>query len=244
MISRETLALVESGWRGVPVLVVGDVMLDQYVWGEVERISPEAPVPIVRAGMRDERPGGAANVAMNLGQLGACVTLVGFAGCDPEQDRLVALLAEQGIEPHLTAISNAPTTTKLRILSGHQQIMRLDTECGAAHSSSAYASLLQDALRGLPDMAIVVLSDYAKGAITEEVPDDPLRNDAPQHPGAGRSQAAGFRSLQWRNRHLSQPEGIGSRNRRAARRPPCSAEGRAEARAQVRTGVHHGNPWR
>src|SRR5437762_2591348 len=98
------------------------VMLDQYVWGEVSRISPEAPVPIVRSTLRDERPGGAANVAMNLAQLGACVTLVGFAGGDDEQKKLESLLAEGGVEPRLTVISNAPTTTKLRILSGHQQI--------------------------------------------------------------------------------------------------------------------------
>lgn len=169
MISPEVLALVESGWRGVPVLVVGDVMLDQYVWGEVERISPEAPVPVVRASTRDERPGGAANVAMNLAQLGASVTLVGFAGGDPEQHRLESLLAEQGIEPRFTAAPDAPTTTKLRILSGHQQIMRLDTECRAAHSSLEYASLLRDAIAVLPGSAIVVLSDYAKGALTEEV---------------------------------------------------------------------------
>ena len=108
MIGRESLALVESGWGNPAVLVVGDVMLDQYVWGEVERISPEAPVPVVRATTRDERPGGAANVAMNLAQLGACVTLVGFAGGDPEQQRLESLLAEQGIEPRLTATPNAP----------------------------------------------------------------------------------------------------------------------------------------
>ncbi len=169
MISREILALVESGWRNAPVLVVGDVMLDQYLWGEVERISPEAPVPIVRATTRDERPGGAANVAMNLAQLGACVTLLGFAGGDPEQHRLESLLAEQGIEPRLTATPNAPTTTKLRILSGHQQIMRLDTECRTAHSTSEYSSLLGHALMALPGAAIVVLSDYAKGALTEEI---------------------------------------------------------------------------
>jgi len=169
MIPRESLALVESGWRNTAVLVVGDVMLDQYVWGEVERISPEAPVPVVRATTRDERPGGAANVAMNLAQLGACVTLVGFAGGDPEQQRLESLLAEQGIEPRLTATPNAPTTTKLRILSGHQQIIRLDSECRTPRSTEQCESLLKDALAALPGAAIVVLSDYAKGALTEEV---------------------------------------------------------------------------
>ena len=169
MISPEVLTLVESGWHNVPVLVVGDVMLDQYVWGEVERISPEAPVPVVRAGMRDQRPGGAANVAMNLALLGARVTLVGFAGGDSEHERLEALLTHDGVEPRLTVTPNAPTTTKLRILSGHQQILRLDTESRASHSDSAYASLLQDALRALPDTTVVVLSDYAKGTLTEEV---------------------------------------------------------------------------
>jgi len=169
MISRETVALVEAEWRNVPVLVVGDVMLDQYVWGEVERISPEAPIPVVRATFRNERPGGAANVAMNLAQLGACVTLAGFAGGDPEQERLECLLTEEGIEPRLTATPHAPTTTKLRILSGHQQMMRLDSEAKAAHPKAAYARLVEQALAVLPDAAVVVLSDYAKGALAEEV---------------------------------------------------------------------------
>jgi D-beta-D-heptose 7-phosphate kinase / D-beta-D-heptose 1-phosphate adenosyltransferase len=107
---RDIVALVESGWRHVAVLVVGDVMLDQYVWGEVERISPEAPVPVLRATLRDEKPGGAANVAMNLAGLGACVTLVGFGGGDREQETLEALLADAGIEPLLTAV---PTRLQL-----------------------------------------------------------------------------------------------------------------------------------
>ncbi|MGA8876872.1 MAG: PfkB family carbohydrate kinase, partial [Candidatus Korobacteraceae bacterium] len=131
---REILALVESGWHRPRVLVVGDVMLDQYIWGEVERISPEAPVPVVRATLRDEKPGGAANVAMNLAGLGARVTLVGFAGGDREQQTLETLLADQGIEPSLITIPTVPTTTKLRILSGHQQMMRVDSERTAEFS--------------------------------------------------------------------------------------------------------------
>src|ERR1700761_609252 len=99
--SGDLIALVESGWRHVPVLVVGDVMLDQYVWGEVERISPEAPVPVVRALLRDEKPGGAANVAMNLAGLGARATLVGFGGGDREQSALESLLAHENIEASL-----------------------------------------------------------------------------------------------------------------------------------------------
>jgi len=167
---REIVALIESGWRRVPVLVVGDVMLDKYIWGEVERISPEAPVPVVRTSLQDEKPGGAANVAMNLAGLGACVSVCGFAGGDVEQERLESLLADAGVEPLLTAVPGAPTTGKLRILSGNQQMMRLDTEPPApAYPAAAYDDLLRRALAVLPTAAVVVLSDYAKGVLTEEV---------------------------------------------------------------------------
>ena len=167
--SGDLIALLESGWRHVPVLVVGDVMLDQYVWGEVDRVSPEAPVPVVRALLRDEKPGGAANVAMNLAMLGASVTLIGFAGNDREAAALRAQLAEQGIKPHLISVPRASTTTKLRILSGHQQMMRLDSESSESISSEEYCQLISRALAELGDCAVVILSDYAKGALTEEV---------------------------------------------------------------------------
>src|SRR6201986_369088 len=114
----DVLPLLESGWRRLPVLVVAAVMLDQYLWGEVARISPEAPVPVVRTTMRDERPGGAANVAMNLAALGASVTLAGFVGEDPERKRLEHVTAEYAIDQRLTAVPSVSTTTKLRILSG------------------------------------------------------------------------------------------------------------------------------
>ena len=169
MISAETVALVESGWHQARILVVGDVMLDQYVWGDVERISPEAPVPIVRATARDQRPGGAANVAMNLARLGACVTLAGLAGGDREQEILESLLADEGIEPRLTVALGTPTTTKLRILSGHQQMMRLDMESRAVQPGKVYARLLESASAALPAAEAVVLSDYAKGSLPEDI---------------------------------------------------------------------------
>jgi D-beta-D-heptose 7-phosphate kinase/D-beta-D-heptose 1-phosphate adenosyltransferase len=166
---REVVTLIESGWHQLPVLVLGDVMLDQYVWGDVERISPEAPVPIVRATFRDEKPGGAANVAMNLSRLGACVTLVGFAGSDGEQQRLESLLVRDNIDPVLIRVPGVATTTKLRILSGHQQIMRLDTEAATSFSEADYRHLLENALAALDKVGVVVLSDYAKGVLTDEV---------------------------------------------------------------------------
>ncbi len=166
---RDIFALVESGWRHVPVLVVGDVMLDKYIWGDVERISPEAPVPVVRAALQSEQPGGAANVAMNLACLGACVTVVGFAGGDPEQECLESLLSEAGVEPCLISVAGVPTTTKLRILAGNQQMIRLDTEAAPANRYALKEDLLRRTLGLLPNAAIVVLSDYAKGVLSESV---------------------------------------------------------------------------
>ncbi len=166
---QDVLPLVASGWQHVPVLVIGDVMLDQYVWGEVDRISPEAPVPVVRATLRDEKPGGAANVAMNLACLGASVTLVGFAGLDRERTALEALLTDQGVESCLIPVSGMPTTAKLRILSGHQQMMRLDIEAGTGFAVDDRRRLLSRALAALDHCAAVVLSDYAKGTLAEEV---------------------------------------------------------------------------
>jgi D-beta-D-heptose 7-phosphate kinase/D-beta-D-heptose 1-phosphate adenosyltransferase len=165
----DILALVESGWRNPRVLVIGDVMLDRYIWGDVERISPEAPVPIVRATWQNERPGGAANVAMNLAALGACVTVAGFGGGDAEQGRMESMLADAGIEPALTEVAKIPTTTKLRIFSGNQQMMRLDTEAVPSPSSAAYTELLKSVSTALPNADVVVISDYAKGVLTETV---------------------------------------------------------------------------
>ncbi len=165
----DIIALVESGWRSARILVIGDVMLDKYIWGDVERISPEAPVPVVRATWQNERPGGAANVAMNLAGLGACVTVTGFAGGDEEQERLESMLAEAGIEPALTEVAGVPTTTKLRVFSGNQQMMRLDTEVAPSPSDCAYSTLLKTVSKALPNADAVVLSDYAKGVLTESV---------------------------------------------------------------------------
>ncbi|MGC2108348.1 MAG: bifunctional D-glycero-beta-D-manno-heptose-7-phosphate kinase/D-glycero-beta-D-manno-heptose 1-phosphate adenylyltransferase HldE [Candidatus Korobacteraceae bacterium] len=163
----EIIALLECGWHNARVLVVGDVMLDKYVWGEVRRISPEAPVPVVRAGFQEDKPGGAANVAMNLAGLGARITLVGFGGGDGEQATLESLLRKAGVEVSLRAVTAVPTTTKLRILCGGQQMMRLDREATPDFSEADYQALLKGALSALPYASVVVLSDYAKGALSE-----------------------------------------------------------------------------
>ncbi|HTW47985.1 MAG TPA: bifunctional D-glycero-beta-D-manno-heptose-7-phosphate kinase/D-glycero-beta-D-manno-heptose 1-phosphate adenylyltransferase HldE [Acidobacteriaceae bacterium] len=161
--------LIEGDWRRKRVLVIGDVMLDRYIWGNVERISPEAPVPVVTALDRNERPGGAANVAMNLVGLGAQAWLFGFCGEDADHTALEQSLAESSVASHLTRVAGHPTTTKLRILSGRQQMLRLDMERTDGYPEEAYRSLLAAAEAALEGADAVVLSDYAKGVLSEVV---------------------------------------------------------------------------
>lgn len=147
------------------VLVVGDVMLDRYWFGEVERISPEAPVPVVRVVKREDRLGGAANVARNIVALGAKATLVGFVGEDEAALSARHLLSEAGIDAHLVADALHPTTLKMRVLGRQQQLLRIDFE-------EKPTPALLDALRAEVEAAlsghdVVVLSDYAKGALAQ-----------------------------------------------------------------------------
>ena len=114
--------------NGAKVLVVGDVILDRYVYGDTTRISPEAPVPIVRVKETEERPGGAGNVALNICNLGVRVCLVGITGEDDTADALEGLLSEVGVECQFIRQADFPTITKLRVLSQHQQLIRLDYE--------------------------------------------------------------------------------------------------------------------
>ena len=146
------------------LLVVGDLMLDRYWQGETARISPEAPVPIVRIGECQERPGGAGNVAINLASLGARVRLDGIVGDDEAGHRLGAELERRGIECAFTPLSGVATITKLRVLSRHQQLLRLDFE---ERMDDAWArQLAQRATSLLGEIDAVVLSDYAKGSLS------------------------------------------------------------------------------
>jgi D-beta-D-heptose 7-phosphate kinase/D-beta-D-heptose 1-phosphate adenosyltransferase len=166
---RHLIGLIESEWAKLHVLVVGDVMLDRYIWGDVDRISPEGPVPIVRAVHRTAQPGGAANVAMNIAALGAQVTVAGFAGNDDDQARLQECLDAAGVQSRLTLSSDHPTTSKLRILGGQQQIVRLDVESTHAYDDQLYAALRTGIMAAFGDAHAVVLSDYAKGVLSEDI---------------------------------------------------------------------------
>jgi D-beta-D-heptose 7-phosphate kinase/D-beta-D-heptose 1-phosphate adenosyltransferase len=145
------------------VLVVGDVMLDRYWYGPTSRISPEAPVPVVKVDNVEERPGGAANVAMNIASLGAGSRLVGLTGKDDAARALDATLSGVNVQCDFVAVATHPTITKLRILSRNQQLIRLDFEEGF---EGIDPEPLHERIRqALPTSGALVLSDYAKGAL-------------------------------------------------------------------------------
>jgi rfaE bifunctional protein kinase chain/domain len=145
------------------VLVVGDVMLDRYWYGAVDRISPEAPVPVVRITREEERNGGAANVAYNLVTLGAQASLLTVVGDDEASHKLEALVAQTGIEPHFGRDADLKTTVKLRVIGRQQQLLRLDFE--NTPKNELLASQTTEFENLLPQHSAVLFSDYGKGGL-------------------------------------------------------------------------------
>ncbi|MEE8389047.1 MAG: D-glycero-beta-D-manno-heptose-7-phosphate kinase [Acidiferrobacterales bacterium] len=145
------------------VLVVGDAMLDRYWYGGVERISPEAPVPVVAVTYVEERPGGAANVASNVTALGAHCTLLAVTGDDTDADCLATMLKSRGIQTRLLRDKLVSTTVKLRVISRQQQLIRIDFE--APPGKDARKKMLDGYLNRLNEFDVVILSDYGKGGL-------------------------------------------------------------------------------
>jgi len=145
------------------VLVVGDVMLDSYWHGATSRISPEAPVPVVRIDLEEARLGGAGNVALNAAMLGAKTQLLGLSGQDASADQIEHLLHEHGVICQLHRVEGSKTITKLRVVSRHQQLIRLDFEDHFPNWDGD--ALLADFTARLPEVDVVILSDYAKGIL-------------------------------------------------------------------------------
>ncbi|MCE1243376.1 D-glycero-beta-D-manno-heptose-7-phosphate kinase [Oryzomicrobium sp.] len=146
------------------LLVVGDVMLDRYWFGDVSRISPEAPVPVVKVERSEERPGGAANVARNAAALGAQVSLLSVVGDDEAGRRLGALMAEESVAASLHADPAIDTTVKLRVIGRQQQLLRIDFETTPSHE--VLRAKLADFAQRLSGVDAVILSDYGKGGLT------------------------------------------------------------------------------
>ena len=155
--------LTKQQLQQASVLVVGDVMLDRYWYGNVERISPEAPVPVVRITREEERQGGAANVAYNVVSLGAKASLLSVVGDDEASRKLEALVAATGIETHFGRDPDLKTTVKLRIIGRQQQLLRLDFE--NTPKTELLASQTASFARLLKEHRVVLFSDYGKGGL-------------------------------------------------------------------------------
>jgi D-beta-D-heptose 7-phosphate kinase/D-beta-D-heptose 1-phosphate adenosyltransferase len=163
------LELLESGFSQLKVLVVGDLMLDRYILGEVDRVSPEAPVPVLRHAQRYERAGGAANVAVNLAGLGCQALLAGFWGEDGEQRELAAILESAKIDTVGVVTTMLPTISKTRIVGRRQQLLRLDIESREQPTVQDRRRLWERLNPLLEKVDAVILSDYAKGVLTREL---------------------------------------------------------------------------
>jgi D-beta-D-heptose 7-phosphate kinase/D-beta-D-heptose 1-phosphate adenosyltransferase len=166
----KTLFGLLNGFHAARVLVLGDVMLDRFVYGTVERISPEAPIPVINVERSTDMPGGAANVARNIAAMGARAVLVGVVGDDAWSTELRAQLSTSPtIEPQLVTDGARPTTVKTRYVADGQQVMRADRENRTPVSGLVEGRLLEQVAAGINAADVIVLSDYAKGALSDAV---------------------------------------------------------------------------
>lgn len=167
---QKVVGIVERGFHGRRVLVVGDLMLDRYLWGAVERISPEAPVPVVRLDHKTHVAGGAANVALNLRGLGCTVSLAGVVGWDEDGRQLLELLQNSSIDTAaILAALDRPTICKTRILGGRQQMLRVDVEKAGELSSDLQRAILERIEAQVSGCSTIILSDYGKGLLSDSV---------------------------------------------------------------------------
>lgn len=153
---------------GLRILVIGDVMLDHYIWGDATRISPEAPVPVIDIARDSWTAGGAANVAANIAGLGARCAVLGFIGADPDGARLRSIIGEKGVEVIGTP-GSAATIVKTRVMVQHQQLCRLDRESPPSAYGVDAAEIEKLLLKAIKACDAVILSDYAKGLLTDKL---------------------------------------------------------------------------
>ena len=163
--SPEELLQHISSLTGKRVLVIGDVMLDTYLIGDAQRISPEAPVPVVKVEEEKHLLGGAGNVARNIASLGGVVTLIALCGQDADGELLKNMLESSGVRPHLVSCPGRPTTIKIRVLARNQQMIRLDKEDSSPISSDIREAIRKKLIELVPDFDVVIVSDYGKGIV-------------------------------------------------------------------------------
>lgn len=172
MLTFDQYKAILSGFSKMKALVIGDVMIDSYIFGKVDRISPEAPVPVVQVSHRINRLGGAANVALNLESLGAEPILCSVTGNDEKKNTFIELLNEKGLRSDGVVVSDSrTTTTKFRIIGNNVQMLRVDEETDSSLSSMEY-ELLSEKIRELIStnhVDVIIFQDYDKGCITDEL---------------------------------------------------------------------------
>lgn len=165
-----------SKFNNLTVLIIGDVMVDAYIWGAVERISPEAPVPIINVKKRSFRLGGAANVALNVLALGAKPVLCALVGQDENGKRLLQLMEENGMSKEgIVTSTTRPTTVKARIIAAHQHVIRIDDESEAVATLQEENELLKRIEKLLPSCQVVIFEDYDKGVITPKLIEETVK---------------------------------------------------------------------
>ncbi|MDD5199632.1 MAG: PfkB family carbohydrate kinase [Terrimicrobiaceae bacterium] len=170
--NRDRIHNILSAASSKRILVIGDVMLDEFVWGRVSRISPEAPVPVVEVSKESSYPGGAANVARNLAEFTRSVRVLGVVGRDGYGAHLRGLLEEEGIQTDcLVEVAGVPTIVKTRIIARQQQVVRVDRETRAAPSAGTLRAILAQVDRVLPETDAIIFEDYGKGLIAQELKD-------------------------------------------------------------------------
>lgn len=163
---------IAAQFAGRRVLVIGDLMLDEFVWGKVSRISPEAPVPVVNVTAESYYAGGAANVARNVREFGAATSVMGVAGADPQGARLIELLESAGIETGaIERDPSFPTIVKTRIIARNQQVVRVDRERSAQRTAEQTAAAIRRFDRVIPAADAVIVADYGKGFLTQPLAD-------------------------------------------------------------------------
>jgi rfaE bifunctional protein kinase chain/domain len=168
-INKKTLKKFISKFRNKRILVVGDLMLDDYIWGKVTRISPEAPIPVIEVSREESKPGGAANVVLNLISLGAKVYCAGVAGRDLNAKKLISSLKSKGVNTEsIVQDARRPTTVKTRVIAHHQQVVRIDKEKKLTLAPSVLKKIFRSVKKNMSKIDAVIFSDYNKGMLTRE----------------------------------------------------------------------------
>jgi rfaE bifunctional protein kinase chain/domain len=174
-----TYKSILSKFNKKKILVIGDLILDRYIWGKVNRISPEAPVPVVEVTDENFLLGGASNVANNIVSLGGHATIVGVAGNDRAGEVLIRMLGEKGVQCEGVFFGSRPTTVKTRVIAHNQQVVRFDRENKDKVDGKVFRGLLEYIRSAVQDHDAVIISDYKKGVISSELVKQVLKHSRP-----------------------------------------------------------------